>query len=53
MLHNEIATKEDLIYLIRRIFEEGFEMYGIALFNCTLFAHLVPNRVWLSLTGRP
>ena len=53
MLHNEIAAKEDLIYLIRRIFEEGFEMYGIALFNCTLFAHLVANRVWLSLTGRP
>jgi len=53
LLHNEIATRTDFIWSIRRIFEEGFEMYGIALFNCTLFAHVVANRVLLTLTGRP
>ncbi len=53
LLHNEIATRTDFIWSIRRIFEEGFEMYGIALFNCTLFAHVMANRVLLTLTGRP
>jgi hypothetical protein len=52
MLHNEFATRADLTYSIRHMFEEAFEMYGIALFNCTLFAHVVANRVLLTLTGR-
>ena len=54
MFHEEIiATRVDLIYRTGVIFEEGFEMYGIALFNCTLFGHVVANRVSLTLTGRP
>ena len=54
MLYHEIvATRVDLIYRTGVIFEEGFEMYGIALFNCTLFGHVVANRVSLTLTGRP
>jgi len=53
MLHHEIATRENLIYSIRRIFEEGGEMYGIALFNSTLFKHLVNNRVSLTFMGNP
>jgi hypothetical protein len=45
MLQSEIASREDLIYDIRRVGEEGLEMYAIALFNCTLFGYLVPATI--------
>ncbi len=35
------ADRTDLLYQLRRIFEEGFEMFGIALFNITLFKEIV------------
>jgi len=34
------ATREELLYRIRRIFEEGFEIYGIVLFNCALYREI-------------
>jgi hypothetical protein len=37
MVHNEIAVRGELPYMIRRAGEEACEMYGIALFNCFLF----------------
>jgi hypothetical protein len=45
MLQSEFASREDLIYDIRRVGEEGLEMYAIALFNCTLFGYLVPATI--------
>jgi hypothetical protein len=30
---------------ISRTFEEGFEMYGIAIFNCTLFSRIVARNI--------
>ena len=45
MLKSEFASRKDLIYDIRRVFEEGLEMYAIALFNCTLFRYLVPTTI--------
>ena len=45
MLQSEFASREDLIYDIRRVGEEGLEMYAIALFNCTLFGYLVPGTI--------
>jgi len=45
MLQSGFASRADLIYDIRRIFEEGLEMYAIAVFNCTLFGYLVPGTI--------
>ena len=45
MLQSEFASRKDLIYDIRRVGEEGLEMYAIALFNCTLFRYLVPTTI--------
>lgn len=53
MLHNEIASRDDFIWSIRRILEEGCEMYGIAIFNCILFSRIVTKKVTLALTGLP
>ena len=35
-----VASKTDSIYLTRRILEEGFEMYGIALFNWAIYREI-------------
>lgn len=41
MLKNGVVeSRTDFLYLIRRIFEEGFEMSGIALFNCVLYREI-------------
>lgn len=47
-----VSDRSDFIYQIRRVFEESFEMVGIALFNCTLFAHLIPATVGIRFTHR-
>lgn len=41
MMHAGIATPHDFLYKLRRLIEEGGEMYGIALFNCALFGEIV------------
>ena len=43
-----VEDRGELIYAIRRLFEEGFELYGIALFNCTLFAILTPSTIGIN-----
>lgn len=43
-----VENRNDPLYWIRRVFEEGFEMAGIALLNCTLFAFISPNKVEIS-----
>jgi len=53
MLHNEIVvSKSEIIFLIRRVFEEGFEMYGIAIFNCVLIAYITTHKVSFTFTSR-
>jgi len=48
MLENGIsATREELLYRIRRIFEEGFEIYGIVFFNCALYREIVIRKIQL------
>ena len=49
MMHEYGFEKADLIYLTRRVFEEGFEMYGIALMNCTLFSVIRANDIVVRL----
>lgn len=48
---NFAESKEDFIYMIRRIFEEGFEMYGIAIFNCALYREILNKKITLTYTG--
>ncbi len=50
MQYEKIAQAGDLIYNLRRIFEEGGEMYGIVIFNCALFDVLVNRDRALTLT---
>jgi hypothetical protein len=40
MRYTGYAQSEDLIYKLRRIMEEGLEIYGIALFNYAAFREL-------------
>ena len=49
MLHTGFAEKSDLIYQFRRIFEEGFEMFGIAIFNCALFREIVSRNLHVGI----
>ena len=44
-----VDSNKDLLYLIRRIFEEGFEMYGIALFNCALYREILNRKMVLQV----
>jgi len=51
MLSNDIVgDKSEFIYKIRRIFEEGFEIYGIVLFNITLFHELLLRSINLNIS---
>ena len=43
-----VESRNDIAYLIRRIFEEGFEMYGIALFNCALYREILQRNFSLT-----
>ncbi len=44
---NIVESPEELSYKIRRIFEEGFEMYGIAFFNCVLYREIAKRKISL------
>lgn len=46
-----VESDGDIIYQMRRIFEEGFEMYGIAIFNCVLYREIVNRKITLTYTG--
>jgi hypothetical protein len=41
----------DFFHQAERILEEAFELYGVALFNCTLFRRIIPRNVVLVLSG--
>jgi len=52
MLKTGIAeSKDDLIFSIRRIFEEGLEMYGIALFNIALYREISNKKIALTIAS--
>ena len=53
MFHNQITAPGELPDLIRRAFEEGCEMYGIALFNCVLFSEIKPRNLALTPAANP
>ena len=49
--HNIVESKKDMLYLLRRLFEEGFEMYGIAFFNWALYREILRRKVSLVVSG--
>lgn len=44
-----VESKNELIYMFRRILEEGFEMYGIAIFNIALYREILNRKISLIL----
>ena len=36
-----VESRKDLLYLVRGIFEDGFEMYGVVIFNCALYREIL------------
>ncbi|PIA77475.1 hypothetical protein BFR04_08515 [Gaetbulibacter sp. 4G1] len=46
-----VESKDDLLFSIRRIFEEGFEMYGIALFNIALYREISNKKIALTIAS--
>ena len=40
-----VDSPKEMIFFIRRLFEEGFEMYGIAIFNCALYREFLVRRI--------
>jgi hypothetical protein len=47
MMYTGIATPHDILYKLRRLIEEGGEMYGIVLFNAALFGELASRELRL------
>lgn len=51
MLFTQFADTTDLVYGMRRIVEEGCEMFGVAILNCALFREAIERSVIVSLRG--
>ena len=49
MIHTDFAQRGDLIYNLRRVLEEGCEMYAIAIFNCTLVREMILRNTFLTM----
>ena len=46
-----VGSKQNILYKLRRIFEEGFEIYGIVLFNCALYREIVIRKISLLISN--
>ena len=46
-----VESKKDWAYLVRRLFEEGFEMYGVAIFNCALYREILRRKISVIIGG--
>ena len=46
-----VESKADTAFLVRRIFEEGFEMYGIAIFNIALYREILRREISVIIGG--
>jgi len=49
MLYTDFAERSDLIYKLRRVLEEGCEMYGIVIFNCALLREIALRNISLTI----
>jgi len=49
-----VASNREFLYLLRRIAEEGLEMFGVVLFNWTVYRELLRQRISVTLVrGEP
>ena len=46
-----VESRKDMAYLVRRLFEEGFEMYGVAIFNCALYREILRRKISVIIGG--
>ncbi len=44
-----VESTKDMAYLVRRLFEEGFEMYGVAIFNCALYREILRRKISVTI----
>ena len=42
--------KEDILFFLPRLLEEGLEMLGIAVFNCSLWREILNKKIYLIIT---
>ena len=46
MLEADIVdSRTDMAFLVQMLFEEGFEMYGVAIFNCALYREILRRKI--------
>jgi len=46
-----VASNREFLYLLRRIAEEGLEMFGVVLFNWTVYREILRHRISVTLVG--
>ncbi len=46
-----VESRQDMTHLVRRLFEEGFEMYGVVIFNCALYREIVRRKISVIISG--
>ena len=46
-----VESRKDIAYLVRRIFEEGFELYGVAILNYALYREILRRNVTVVISG--
>jgi len=44
-----VDSKRAPVFLVKRLFEEGFEMYGVAIFNCALYREILCRKIALTI----
>jgi len=47
-----VESRSDLIFAIRRLCEEGLEMYGIVIFNCVLYQEILKRNISISFNNK-
>ena len=46
-----VDSRKDMVYIVRGLFEEGFEMYGVAIFNCALYREILRRKISVIIGG--
>ena len=46
-----IESDKDFPYLVEMLFEEAFEMYGVAIFNCALHREILRRKISAIIGG--
>ena len=46
-----VKSTKDVAYVVEGLFEEGFEMYGVAIFNCALYREILRRNISVIIGG--